>query len=121
MAAFTQSEDHAARFKAIGWNTIEIDGNDFTEIDSSIASAKALKNGKPTIIIAKTIIGKGIKEVEGTNAAHGEAGVKFQKTARKSLGLPDELFFVDNLRFFSFFKLKNTVTLLTSLIKGFYK
>jgi transketolase len=94
MAAYTQSEDHAARFKAIGWNTIEIDGNDFTEIDESIATAKALKNGKPTIIIAKTVIGKGIKEVEGTNAAHGEAGVKYQKPARKALGLPDELFFV---------------------------
>lgn len=31
-----------------------------------------MDNGKPTIIIAKTLIGKGIPEVEGTNAAHGE-------------------------------------------------
>ena len=54
-----------------------------------------MDNGKPTIIIAKTIIGKGIPEVEGTNAAHGEAGVPFQKTARASLGLPaDELWHV---------------------------
>ena len=34
-------------------------------------------NGKPTIIIAKTIIGKGIEQVQGTNAAHGEAGVAY--------------------------------------------
>ena len=95
MADFTQSEDHAARFSAIGWNTITIDGHDFTAIDSAISKAKSTKNGKPTIIIAKTIIGKGIPEVEGTNAAHGEAGVPYQKTSRAHLGLPaDELFHV---------------------------
>lgn len=88
MADFTQSEDHAARFTAIGWNTITIDGHDFKAIDSAVSTAKQTKNGKPTIIIAKTIIGKGISEVEGTNAAHGEAGVAYQKTARESLGLP---------------------------------
>eukprot|EP01038_Epipyxis_sp_PR26KG_P012204 gene12204-16348_t len=95
MADFTQSENHAARFQAIGWNTIQIDGHDFKAIDNAIATAKTTKNGKPTIIIAKTIIGKGISEVEGTNAAHGEAGVAFQKNARANLGLPaDELFYV---------------------------
>mmetsp|Transcript_14880 Transcript_14880/g.16107 ORF Transcript_14880/g.16107 Transcript_14880/m.16107 type:complete len:709 (-) Transcript_14880:187-2313(-) len=95
MADFTQSEDHAGRFQAIGWNTIKIDGHDFSAIDKALTQAKSLKNGKPTIIIAKTIIGKGIPEVEGTNAAHGEAGVPYQKTAREHLGLPaDELFYV---------------------------
>jgi len=89
MADFTQSEDHAARFAAIGWNTVTIDGHDFKAIDAAIAKAKATKNGKPSIIIAKTIIGKGIPEVEGTNAAHGEAGVPYQKTARANLGLPE--------------------------------
>lgn len=95
MADFTQSEDHAARFAAIGWNTITIDGHDFNAIDAAITKAKNLDNGKPTIIIAKTIIGKGIPEVEGTNAAHGEAGVPFQKGARANLGLPEnELFYI---------------------------
>lgn len=95
MADFTQSENHANRFAAIGWNTITIDGHDFAAIDNAISKAKSMDNGKPTIIIAKTIIGKGIPEVEGTNAAHGEAGVPFQKTARANLGLPaDELFHV---------------------------
>jgi transketolase len=96
MADFTQSEDHAARFQAIGWNTVSIDGHDFKALDKSISEAKANKNGKPTIIIAQTLIGKGIPEVEGTNAAHGEAGVPYQKTAREGLGLPaDELWYVD--------------------------
>ena len=95
MADFTQSEDHAARFSAIGWNTISIDGHDFTAIDTALTKAKSMKNGKPTIIIAKTIIGKGVPEVEGTNAAHGEAGVAFQKTSRAHLGLPaDELWHI---------------------------
>lgn len=49
-----------------------ITGHDFNAIDNAIAKAKTLDNGKPTIIIAKTLIGKGIPEVEGTNAAHGE-------------------------------------------------
>lgn len=95
MADFTQSENHAARFQAIGWNTITIDGNKMEAIDQALTQAKAYQNGKPTIIIARTLIGKGIPEVEGTNAAHGEAGVPYQKTARAGLGLPaDELFFV---------------------------
>lgn len=90
MADFTQSEDTAARFQAMNWNTITIDGHDFTAIDKAIAEAKSTKNGKPTMIIAKTLIGKGIPEVEGTNAAHGEAGVPYQKTARANLGLPED-------------------------------
>lgn len=93
-AAFTQSIDHAKYFESMGWNVITIDGNDVNSVDESIAKAKSTKNGKPTIIIAKTIIGKGVPEIEGTNAAHGEAGVQYQDSARKSLGLPDEKFFV---------------------------
>jgi transketolase len=70
-------------------------GHDFGAIDNALSKAKSMDNGKPTIIIAKTLIGKGIPEVEGTNAAHGEAGVPFQKTARASLGLPaDELWHI---------------------------
>jgi transketolase len=94
-ADFTQSENHAARFEALGWNSITIDGHDTKAIDNAVMTAKSTK-GKPTIIIAKTIIGKGISEVQGTNTAHGEAGVSYQKTARAHLGLPeDELFYVD--------------------------
>lgn len=95
MADFTQSENHATRFQSIGWNTITIDGNKLDAIDNALTQAKTTKNGKPTIIIARTLIGKGIAEVEGTNAAHGEAGVPYQKSARAGLGLPaDELFHV---------------------------
>jgi transketolase len=50
--------------------------------------------GKPQMIIAKTLIGKGIPEVAGTAKAHGEGGAKFVDAARKALGLPDEHFYV---------------------------
>ena len=51
---------------------------------------QANDNGKPKLLIAKTVIGKGIDAVAGTNAAHGEAGVKFVKDAKAAIGLPAE-------------------------------
>jgi transketolase len=48
------------------------------------------------MIIAHTIIGKGIPEIAGTAKAHGEAGAKFVDAARKGLGLPDEHYFVSD-------------------------
>ena len=94
MGPVSQSEDTAARYAAYGWEVHHIDGHDLHAIAGAIEKAKASKSGKPQFIIAKTIIGKGIPEVCGTNKAHGEAGVKFVTEARKALGLPDETFFV---------------------------
>jgi len=94
MGPVTQSEDTAARYKAYGWDVQQIDGHNLQEIADAIAKAKAATSGKPQFIIAKTIIGKGIPEVCGTNKAHGEAGVKFVAESRKALGLPEETFFV---------------------------
>ncbi len=94
MGPVSQSEDTAARYAAYGWEVHQIDGHDLHAIAGAIEKAKASKSGKPQFIIAKTIIGKGIPEVCGTNKAHGEAGVKFVTEARKSMGLPDETFFV---------------------------
>ena len=59
-----------------------------------IRYAKDSDNGKPTLIVCKTIIGKGIDEIAGTCAAHGEAGVKYQDSAREALGLPKEKWYV---------------------------
>ena len=94
MAPVSQSEDTAARYAAYGWEVHQIDGHNLQEIANTIAQAKASTSGKPQFIIAKTIIGKGIPEVCGTNKAHGEAGVKFVSESRKALGLPEETFFV---------------------------
>jgi transketolase len=93
MAKETQSEDAAKRFEAMEWSVQTIDGNDLQAISHAIERAK-VGTGKPHLIIAKTIIGKGIPEVAGTAKAHGEGGAKFVDSSRKALGLPEEHFFV---------------------------
>ncbi len=93
MAAATQSENAAKRFEAIEWGVQTVDGNDMQAFLAAFEKAKAA-TGKPQIIIAKTLIGKGIPEVAGTAKAHGEGGAKFVDAAKKGLGLPAEHFFV---------------------------
>ena len=93
MALFTQSEDTIGRYKAYGWEVVEVDGQNMEEFLRAYEKAKA-STGKPQMIVAKTLIGKGIPEVAGTNKAHGEAGVAFADAARKGLGLPEEKFHV---------------------------
>jgi transketolase len=94
MAEYTQSEDVIKRYDAYGWETFDVDGHDLEAVEAVISAAKANNNGKPKFIKLNTIIGKGMEETEGTNAAHGEAGVPYVDKARKSLGLPEEKFFV---------------------------
>lgn len=95
MAKMTQSEDTRALFTALGWDAVVIDGHDIVAINDAVAFAKSNNNGRPKIIIARTLIGKGIAEVAGTQKAHGEGGAKFIPGAKKALGLPDTHFFVD--------------------------
>jgi transketolase len=96
MASATQSEDTGKRYEAYGWDvqTLE-DGNDMQAFLAAFEKAKA-GTGKPHLIIAHTLIGKGIPEVAGTQKAHGEAGAKFVDQDRvKELGLPaDQHFYV---------------------------
>jgi transketolase len=89
MAEYTQSEDIMKRYDAYGWETYEIDGHDLATVEETIAAAKASNNGKPKFIKANTIIGKGMEETEGTNAAHGEAGVPYVDKAKLNIGLPE--------------------------------
>ena len=89
MAKVTQSEDTQALFTALGWDAVTIDGHDLEAIKTAIDNAKAANNGRPKIIIAKTIIAKGIPEVAGTAKGHGEGGAKFIDAAKKGLGLPE--------------------------------
>ncbi len=93
LANVTQSEDAAKRFEAIEWEVQTIPGNDMEAFLSAFEKAKA-NTGKPQLIIARTLIGKGIPEVAGTAKAHGEGGAKYVDAARKALGLPDEHFYV---------------------------
>lgn len=60
------------KFKAFGWNVIEIDGHDFDQIFAALDMAKETV-GKPTMIVAKTIKGKGISFMENEAGWHGAA------------------------------------------------
>ena len=95
MAAATQSENTALRFKAIEWDVQSVDGYDMPAILKAFNRAKKAKSGKPQLIIVRTIIAKGIPEVQGTAKGHGEGGAKFAGAARAGLGLPaDRHFYV---------------------------
>jgi len=93
-ATATQSEDTAMRFKAYGFDVQEINGHDMQAFLDALNNAKENNDGRPKLIVAHTLIGKGIPEVAGTYKAHGEAGAKFVDAARKGLGLPDEHYYV---------------------------
>ena len=95
MADKTQSEDAAKKFEALGWNVQVLrDGNDLMGFYEALRKAQS-ETAKPQLIIARTLIGKGIPEIAGTSKAHGEGGAKFVDAARKGLGLPeDQHFFV---------------------------
>ncbi len=94
MAKESQSEDTAKRFEALGFDVQTVDGHEMEAFFAAFVRAKRAGSGKPQLIIAKTLIGRGIPEVEGTQKAHGEGGAKFGAAARKGLGLPPEPYFV---------------------------
>ncbi len=60
------------KWRAFGWHTIEIDGHKFEQILTAFEEAKTIK-GKPTIIIAHTIKGKGVSFMENNVEFHGKA------------------------------------------------
>jgi transketolase len=96
MAEVTQGWDTEKYFQSLNWDAVTVDGHDQAAFLEAFTAAKANDNGKPKLIISKTTIGKGIPEVAGTAAGHGEGGAKFAEAARKGLGLPAELFFVSD-------------------------
>eukprot|EP00873_Tetraselmis_striata_P031298 jgi/Tetstr1/451562/TSEL_038598.t1 len=67
--SMADSTDQIARFKAVGWNTMEIDGHDPDQIEAALKDAQ--KSDKPTLIAAKTTIGFGSPNKAGTSKAHG--------------------------------------------------
>ncbi|MDB4452527.1 transketolase, partial [Akkermansiaceae bacterium] len=94
MADVTQGWDTEKYFQSLGWDAVTIDGHDLAAFASAFSTAKSNDNGKPTVIIAKTEIGRGIPEVAGTAKGHGESGANFAESARAGLGLPAGSFHV---------------------------
>jgi transketolase len=63
------------KWQAFGWETFTCDGHDHMQISDMVDKAKATK-GKPSVIILKTIMGKGVKSIEGDYRWHGKAPTK---------------------------------------------
>lgn len=94
------SDNTRERFEAYGWNVIgPVDGHDIDAVDSAIAKAKTSED-KPTLIIARTVIGKGSPNRAGTSKVHGEAlGEEELKLTRDALDwhwepfvIPEEIY-----------------------------
>ncbi|RCX12385.1 transketolase subunit A [Anaerobacterium chartisolvens] len=71
-------EPVANKFEAFGWNVINIDGHDLTQITEAIDKAKNTK-GKPTMIVCATVKGKGVSFMENNAGWHGTAPNKEQR------------------------------------------
>ncbi len=63
---------HDEKFLAFGWHVITIDAHSFPEIEAAFAEAKTVK-GKPTVIIARSVKGKGVSYMENACEWHGQA------------------------------------------------
>ena len=66
------TESYARRARAFEWHAIEIDGHDVEQIDRAYTEAAATK-GKPTVIVARTLKGRGVSSVEDKDGFHGKA------------------------------------------------
>src|SRR5215217_843775 len=62
---------YAARARAFGWRAIEVDGHDLRAIDHAYREA-ARRDGRPTVILARTVKGRGISSIEDRNGFHGK-------------------------------------------------
>ena len=79
--------DIAAKFRAFGWNVVQIDGHDMQQIVDTLDAIPNQPDAQPTMIIADTIKGKGVSYMEGTPAWHGGVPTKEQyEQAMRELG-----------------------------------
>jgi transketolase len=65
-------EDYARRMEAFGARVLTVDGHDLAAIDNAMTTAEETAGSQPTVIVAKTIKGKGFSEVENKNGWHGK-------------------------------------------------
>ncbi len=94
------SEDTAAKYRAWGWNVMEIDGHDVEQIRMALNAAKAERE-MPTLIIGKTIMGKGARKADNSSYEHNckthgapLGGDAFRNTVTNLGGNPDDPFVI---------------------------
>lgn len=88
------SEDTRKRYEAYGWDTYELDGYNFDQMEEIFGQIRDSQT-RPCFIVMRTIIGKGSPHKQGTNKAHGSPlGAEEVELVKKDLGLPEEDFYV---------------------------
>jgi len=94
------TEDTAAKYRALGWEVIEIVGNDAAQIRTALDAAKKVE-GKPTLIIGKCIMGKGALKADGSSyeancKTHGAplGGDAYTNTIKNLGGDPENPFVI---------------------------
>ncbi|MEV7995527.1 transketolase [Streptomyces sp. NPDC086077] len=80
---------YARRFQAFGWHTIEVDGHDVDAVDRAYGEAVSTK-GQPTVVLARTLKGKGVEAVQDREGLHGKP-LPDAEEAIAELGGPREL------------------------------
>jgi transketolase len=91
--SLSDSTDQIARFQAVHWNTIRVDGHDPEQIVAAIEAAQ--KSDRPTFIACKTVIGFGAPNKQGTHKVHGSPlGAEEIAATRKALNWEAEAFTV---------------------------
>lgn len=89
------SEDVVARYKAYGFETFQMDGNDLDSIEKTFHEIDSYTGGKPIFVDCRTVIGKGAPNKEGSHKAHGSPlGDEEIELVKKRLNLPEEPFLV---------------------------
>jgi transketolase len=83
-------EEFQRRWSAFGWHAIVVDGHDMSALLDAYAEARATK-GRPTMILARTIKGKGVSFVEGKDGWHGRAFKKGEELDRALAELQQQL------------------------------
>jgi transketolase len=79
--------DLALKWRAFGWHVLEVDGHDIAAIDEAIDAAAAVR-GVPTVLLARTVKGKGVSFMEGASAWHGKPIVRDEyERAMQELGV----------------------------------
>ncbi|MCI0381781.1 MAG: transketolase [Chlamydiae bacterium] len=88
------SENTKMRYEAYGWETYELDGYDFDQMEKIFTHIRTNQK-KPAFILMHTIIGKGSPHKAGTHKAHGAPlGTEEVAETKKLLGLPEEEFYI---------------------------
>lgn len=91
----SSTEDVAERYRAYGFDTFDMDGNDFDSIEQVFNAIENEQQERPIFITCRTVIGKGSPHKAGTFKVHGSPlGEDEVKATKDNLGLPEEEFYI---------------------------